>query len=106
MWLIPMLDLLALVLEKVLRSAANHMLVYVRNILFAVAKDIEKMRHRKKDITMTGCDAHVHFSINKENVWTVQKVVVEHNHYLAGPNKTHKLRSQRGIIESDRKLIG
>jgi hypothetical protein len=55
---------------------------------------------------MTGCDAHVHFSINKENVWTVQKVVVEHNHYPAGPNKTHKLRSQRGIIESDRKLIG
>jgi hypothetical protein len=48
MWLIPMLDLLALVLEKVGRSAANQMLVYVRNILFAVAKDIGKMRHHKK----------------------------------------------------------
>ena len=36
----------------------------------------------------------------------MQKVVVEHNHYLASPNKTHKLRSQREIIEADTKLIG
>jgi hypothetical protein len=60
----------------------------------------------QKDITRPGCGAHVHFSISKENVWTVQKVVVEHNHYLASPNKTHKFRSQRHIIEADRKLIG
>jgi hypothetical protein len=46
------------------------------------------------DITRTGCDACVQFSISKENVWTVQKVIVEHNHYLASPNKIHKLRSQ------------
>jgi hypothetical protein len=55
--------------------------------------------HRKNeasqmDITRTGCDACVQFSISKENVWTVQKVIVEHNHYLASPNKIHKLRSQ------------
>jgi zinc finger SWIM domain-containing protein 3 len=67
--------------------------------------------HRKNeasqmDITRTGCNARVQFSISKENVWTVQKIVVEHNHYLASPNKIHKLRSQREIIESDRKLIG
>jgi len=36
----------------------------------------------------------------------VQKIVVEHNHYLASRNKIHKLRSQREIIEADRKLIG
>jgi hypothetical protein len=58
------------------------------------------------DITRTGCDARIQFSISKENVWTVQKIVVEHNHYLANPDKTHKLRSQREIIEADRKLIG
>lgn len=67
--------------------------------------------HRKneasqRDITRTGCDARVQFSISKEDVWTMQKVVLEHNHYLASPNKTHKLRSQREIIEADRKLIG
>jgi hypothetical protein len=60
----------------------------------------------QKDITRNGCGAHVHFSISKENVWTMQKVVVEHNHYLVSPNKTHKLRSQWQIIEADRKLIG
>ena len=45
---IPMLDLLASVLERAGRSAANQMIVYLRNILFAVAKDFGKMRHHKK----------------------------------------------------------
>ena len=36
----------------------------------------------------------------------MQKVVEQHNHYLASPNKAHKLRSQRQVIEADRKLIG
>jgi hypothetical protein len=60
----------------------------------------------QKDITRTGCDARVQFSINKEGIWRVQKVVERHNHYLASPNKAHKLRSQRQVIEADRKLIG
>jgi zinc finger SWIM domain-containing protein 3 len=46
-----------------------------------------------KDITRTGCNARVQFSANKEGIWTVQKVVLDHNHYLASPNKSHKLRS-------------
>ena len=36
----------------------------------------------------------------------MQKVVLEHNHYLAIPNKREKLRSQRSVQEADRKLIG
>jgi hypothetical protein len=36
----------------------------------------------------------------------VQKIVTEHNHYLASPNKSHKLRSQRRVTEADRMLIG
>jgi hypothetical protein len=32
--------------------------------------------------------------------------VEQHNHYLASPNKAHKLRSQRQVIEADKKLIG
>ena len=39
-------------------------------------------------------------------MWTVQTVVLDHNQYLTSPNKSHKLRSQRCIIEADRKLIG
>jgi len=46
-----------------------------------------------KDITKTGCDARVQFSISREGIWTMQKVIEEHNHYLASPNKSHKLRS-------------
>ena len=59
-----------------------------------------------KDITKTGCDARVQFSISREGIWTMQKVIEEHNHYLASPNKSHKLRSQRQVIEANRKLIG
>ena len=60
----------------------------------------------QKDITRMDCDARVQFSISKEGIWRVQKVVLDHNHYLASPNKAHKLRSQRQVIETDRKLIG
>ena len=44
--------------------------------------------------------------MSREGVWTVQKVVLDHNHYLASPNKRQKLRSQRSVQEADRKLIG
>ena len=59
-----------------------------------------------KDTTRTGCDARVQFSISRERIWIVQKVIEEHNHYLASPNKSHKLRSQRQVIEANMKLIG
>jgi hypothetical protein len=45
--------------------------------------------------TRTCCEAHVQFSINRDGVWTVQKVVLDHNHYLASPNKAYMLRSHR-----------
>ena len=60
----------------------------------------------QKDITRTGCDARVQFSVSKEGIWKVQKVVLDHNHYLASPNKLHKLKSQRRVTEADRMLIG
>jgi hypothetical protein len=65
-----------------------------------------KNKSSEKDITRTGCNARVQFSVSKEGIWTVQKVVLDHNHYLASPNKLHKLRSQRRITEADMVLIG
>ncbi|XP_044363453.1 protein FAR1-RELATED SEQUENCE 5 [Triticum aestivum] len=59
-----------------------------------------------KDTARTGCEARIQFSVNKDGIWTVQKLITEHNHYLASPNKVHKLRSQRRVIEADRHLIG
>jgi zinc finger SWIM domain-containing protein 3 len=35
----------------------------------------------------------------------VQKVVLDHNHYLASPNKAYMLRSHRRIIKTDKQLI-
>jgi hypothetical protein len=55
--------------------------------------------------TRTGCHARILFSISREGIWTVQQVEFEHNHYLASPSKTHMLRSQRHVMEADRKII-
>jgi hypothetical protein len=65
----------------------------------------QKNTESSRDMTRTGCNARVQFSVSHEGVWTVQKVVLDHNHYLATPNKSHKLRSQRHVIEADRMLI-
>ena len=35
----------------------------------------------------------------------MQKVVLDHNHYFASPNKLHKLKSHRRVTEADRMLI-
>jgi hypothetical protein len=52
-----------------------------------------------------GCNARVQFNVNREGIWMVQKVVLDHNHYLASPNKRKKLRSQRRVLDVDKKLI-
>jgi zinc finger SWIM domain-containing protein 3 len=74
--------------------------------IFCSSQGFRENELSQKDTTRTGCDARVQFSVSKEGVWTVQKVVLDHNHYLVSPNKSHKLRSQRHLIEADRKLIG
>ena len=65
-----------------------------------------KNKSSSKSTTRTGCNARVQFSVSREGVWTVQKVLLDHNHYLASPNKRQKLRSQRSVEEADMKLIG
>jgi hypothetical protein len=99
---------------------------YARKVGFSIRKITTKYRsdkslfkkyivcssqgHRQtessKDTTRSDCTAHIQFNVSKEGVWTVQKFVREHNHYLASPNKTKNLRSQRRVTEADKKLIG
>ena len=66
----------------------------------------ERETESSKATTRTGCQARVQFSVSREGIWTVQKVVTDHNHYLASPNKLHKLSSQRRVVEADRALSG
>lgn len=35
---------------------------------------------------------------SREGISKVQKVILDHNHYLTSPNKSHKLRSERHVI--------
>lgn len=55
--------------------------------------------------TRTSCDARVQFSICRKGIRRVQKVVLEHNHYLASPDKRHMLRSQRRLVDADKMFI-
>jgi hypothetical protein len=66
----------------------------------------EGFGNASKGTTRSGYGARVQFTISKEGIWTVQKVVLEHNHYLASSNKKKNLRSQRRVTEADRMLIG
>jgi zinc finger SWIM domain-containing protein 3 len=59
-----------------------------------------------KDTTRSDCTARIQFNVSREGVWTVQKFVDDHNHYLASPDKAKNLRSQRRVTEADKKLIG
>ena len=58
-----------------------------------------------KDSTRTNYNARIQFNVGKEGIWTMQKIVLDHNHYLASPNKRHKLKSQGSVQEADMKLI-
>ena len=55
--------------------------------------------------TRCDCDARVQLSISRDGVWNVQKVILEHNHDLASPDKRHMLRSQRQLLDADRHMI-
>jgi hypothetical protein len=52
-----------------------------------------------------GCKALIKFTFRREEIWTVQKVELNHNHTLATPKKKHMLKSQRQVINADRHLI-
>ncbi|WOL11726.1 protein FAR1-RELATED SEQUENCE 5-like [Canna indica] len=60
---------------------------------------------KPKPIERTNCKALIEFKINTNNVWTVSKVELNHNHQLASPNKVHMLRSHRKLLPYQKELI-
>ena len=55
--------------------------------------------------TRTSCTARVQFRITREGIWNIQKVILEHNHPMVTPDKSHMLRSQRQLIDVDKHMI-
>jgi hypothetical protein len=43
-----------------------------------------------KDTTRLDCTALIQFNVSREGVWTMQKNIDDHNHYLASPDKAKK----------------
>ena len=60
---------------------------------------------KERATTRTCCSARLQFNISREGIWTIQKVVLDHNHGLVTPDKTHMLRSQRQLLDADRHII-
>ncbi|XP_020107117.1 protein FAR1-RELATED SEQUENCE 5-like isoform X3 [Ananas comosus] len=71
-----------------------------QTIVEPTAKDHKSRANRRE-----GCLARVGFTINRGNVWTIQKVILDHTHACASPTKRHMLRSQRKITPAQRVLI-
>jgi zinc finger SWIM domain-containing protein 3 len=47
-----------------------------------------------KDIIRSYCTACIQFNVSREGVWTVQKCVREHNHYLASNHLPRKVKRE------------
>uniref|UniRef100_A0ACD5YAG3 Uncharacterized protein n=1 Tax=Avena sativa TaxID=4498 RepID=A0ACD5YAG3_AVESA len=57
---------------------------------------------KERATTRTCCTARVQFTISREGIWSIQKVVLDHNHGLVTPDKSYMLRSQRKLLDADR----
>ncbi|KAJ1261843.1 hypothetical protein BS78_09G061600 [Paspalum vaginatum] len=88
---------------------------YAKSVGFSTRKSTTRYRADKtlyqKHIVCSNrgqCGQHSsHETVNKNattKTW-LQKFVLDHNHYLVSPNKAHKLRSHRHIIDADKQLI-
>ncbi|XP_062221242.1 protein FAR1-RELATED SEQUENCE 5-like [Phragmites australis] len=97
---------------------------YARSVGFSIRKCHTKMRAdgtlcckyfvcsnegqpaaKQRASTRSDCKARVQFNISREGIWTVQKVELDHNHFLVSPDKAHMLRSQRRLLESDQQIM-
>ncbi|CAI9105826.1 OLC1v1004841C1 [Oldenlandia corymbosa var. corymbosa] len=52
-----------------------------------------------------GCPAYIHFTVDKDGLWTCTKHLVDHNHDLVPNEMIGLLRSQREVDENDMKII-
>ncbi|CAI9106182.1 OLC1v1005262C1 [Oldenlandia corymbosa var. corymbosa] len=52
-----------------------------------------------------GCPAYIHFTVDKDGLWTCTKHLVDHNHDLVPNEMIGLLRSQRKVDENDMKII-
>ncbi|CAI9094758.1 OLC1v1030549C1 [Oldenlandia corymbosa var. corymbosa] len=51
------------------------------------------------------CPTYIHFSVDKDGLWTCSKHLVDHNHDLVPNEMIGLLRSQREVDENDMKII-
>ena len=60
---------------------------------------------KERASTRTCCNARVQFYVSREGIWTMQRVILAHNHSFVSPDKTHMLRSQQRMTKADEHII-
>jgi zinc finger SWIM domain-containing protein 3 len=84
---------------------------YLPSTLFAVMKvtrTLNQNTNQSKNVLQQEHVATLVFNSMfhvREGIWTMQKVVLAHNHGFVSPNKAHMLRSQRCMTKADEYLI-
>uniref|UniRef100_A0A7N0SXM3 SWIM-type domain-containing protein n=1 Tax=Kalanchoe fedtschenkoi TaxID=63787 RepID=A0A7N0SXM3_KALFE len=65
----------------------------------------ESKRSYSRNITRTGCQAFIQFSIDQEGRYTVQRHEMEHTHDFSDIRQRHLMRSQRSISDEQIELL-
>lgn len=60
---------------------------------------------KERASTRTCCNARVQFYVSQDGIWSIQKVILAHNHSFVSPDKAHMLRSQRRMSKGDEHII-
>jgi hypothetical protein len=81
-----------------------------RDKYFVCSNEGQKSGHsthetKKERASTRSCEARVQFYVSKEDIWIVQKVVLNHNHTFVSPDKTHMIRSQRCLLQADKYIM-
>uniref|UniRef100_A0A7N0UTI8 FAR1 domain-containing protein n=1 Tax=Kalanchoe fedtschenkoi TaxID=63787 RepID=A0A7N0UTI8_KALFE len=65
----------------------------------------ESKRSYSRNITRTGCQAFIRFSIDQEGRYTIQRHEMEHTHDFSDIRQRHLMRSQRSISDEQIELL-
>ncbi|CAI9102810.1 OLC1v1001155C1 [Oldenlandia corymbosa var. corymbosa] len=79
----------------------------VNNVMLkedALHKEISSVT-KNNDLVVFTLVAYIHFTVDKDGLWTCTKHLVDHNHDLVPNEMIGLLRSQREVDENDMKII-
>ncbi|KAM0938089.1 putative transcription factor FAR family [Dioscorea sansibarensis] len=63
-------------------------------------KHSSHVTRKPRALERTNCMARIEYKVDKDSIWVVSKVILDHNHHLASASTSHMLKSQRKASNS------